>query len=520
MTTRIQPDLRPGAIVRLGEAEALTADIVIVGTGMGGGTLAWALRDAGLDVLLVERGGFLPREPENGQPDKTYLEKRYRTAQPWIDHATGQPFEPGVYYWVGGNTKMYGACLPRFRRSDFEEVQHQDGVSPSWPFSYDDLEPYYGQAERLYQVHGQLGEDPTEPPHSTPYPFSALAHEPTIERLAAAFRAQGLHPFHMSNGINLDTDEDRRAETASDGAPSPTGAKSDAENRAVRPALESSTVRLLTNAYVRRLVTDGRGGRVTAAEAIVDGRSVRISARTFVISAGAVNSAALLLRSATDQHPDGLANSSGLVGRRYMVHNSTFFLGIDPRRRNRTAWQKTLGLNDWYERGPGGYPLGNLQMLGKLQPAMVKSARPWAPSWALKLVTDRSIDLYLTTEDLPRLDNRIHADGDSISVSWTPNNLAPHGQLVRQVSRAVRRAGYPIILTERMSIATNSHQCGLAVAGHDPGRSVLDAQCRAHDLENLFVVDSSFFPSSGALNPALTIAANALRVAPAVASGG
>ncbi|WP_131810335.1 GMC oxidoreductase, partial [Mycolicibacterium mucogenicum] len=274
-------------------------------------------------------------------------------------------------------------------------------------------------------------------------------------------------------------------------------------------------IRLLVEAKVTRLLTSADGRTVVAAEAQLRGRTIRIEAKQFVISAGAVNSAALLLRSADKQHPDGLGNSSGLLGRNYMVHNSTFFVAIDPRRRNDTAWQKTLGINDWYLAGPDNeYPLGNLQMLGKLQAAMIKNARAWAPMWALKAAADRSLDIYLTTEDLPRLDNRVTVDQDDIFIRWRPNNVEPHRELVRRVTKAVRRSGYPIVLTQRMGIETNSHMCGTAVAGSDPSKSVLNPQCRSHDVDNLWIIDGSFFPSSAALNPALTIAANALRVAP------
>jgi choline dehydrogenase-like flavoprotein len=512
------PPLREGALATV-DQDPVTADVVIIGSGMGGGTLAWALKDTGLDVLIIERGQFLPREPENSQPDHVFIKKRYVTSKPWYDAKTGQPFQPGVYYWVGGNTKMYGACLPRFRRSDFNEVAHHDGVSPAWPFSYDDLEPFYSQAEQLFQVHGSVDEDPTEPPHSADYPYPPLPHEPAVERLANMLYLQGLHPFHMACAMHLPSLAERIADTTADGSPSSTGNKGDAENRAVRPALESPAVRLLLGAYVRRLHTSPDGHTVTAAQAQVGERTVRVEAKTFVVSGGAVNSAALLLRSVSDQHPNGLGNSSGLLGRNYMVHNSTFFLAVDPRQRNDTAWQKTLGLNDWYEAGPDTpYPLGNLQMLGKLQAPMVKAARPWAPKWALKAVTDRSLDIYLTTEDLPRRDNQVMIDGDKIMINWTPNNLGPHHELVKRVTRAVRQAGYPVALTERMGIATNSHMCGTAVAGTDSAASVLDPNCRSHDVSNLFVVDSSFFPSSAALNPALTIAANALRVARTIAA--
>lgn len=500
--------------------EVVTTDIAVIGSGMGGGTAAYALKDSGSRVLVIERGHRLPAEPQNSDLDEVYLKGRYKNADTWYNGRTGAPFKPGVYYWVGGNTKVYGACLPRFRASDFEETVHHDGVSPAWPFSYADLEPYYTRAEELFQVHGQVGEDPTEPFHSKPYPYPALDHEPAIQALADSFRRQGLHPFRMSNGLDADTPEKRALCATSDGAPNQAGLKSDAEKIAINPALESGNVTLMTDTTVTRLVTGPDGRRVVAALAEREGRTIRIEAQKFILAAGAVNSAALLLRSASQQHPRGLANSSGLVGQNYMVHNSTFFIGINPLKINRTLWQKTLGLNDWYEAGPTTrYPLGNLQMLGKLRASMLKMARSWAPNPILRAMSDRSIDIYLTTEDLPRRTNGIGVVDGQIHVWWQPTNLAPHKELVRRVSKAVRRAGYPVIFTERMGIETNSHQCGTAVAGHDPRTSVLNADCRTHDVENLWLVDSSFFPSSAALNPALTIAANALRVTETLVAG-
>lgn len=496
----------------------IDADIVIVGSGMGGSVAAWALRDAGLRVLVVERGDFLPEEPERGSVEAVYLEKRYANAEKWYDGSNGEPFAPGVYYWVGGNTKLYGAALPRFRAEDFEGLAHHDGVAPAWPFSYDELEPFYTQVEELFEVRGSVGEDPTEPRHSAEYPAPALPHEPAIQKLADAFRRQGLRPFHMPNAMNLDTQEQRDLERISDGAPSAGGLKGDAETRALGPALESGNISLLTRALVTEILTDESGKRATGLRVVRDGEDLLINAGTVVLSAGSVNSAALLLKSTSVAHPDGLANSSGLVGRNYMVHNSTFFMGVNPFRKNRTSWQKTLGLNDWYLPSRGHeFPLGNVQMLGKLRGAMAKGVRPWAPIFLLDIVTDRTVDLYLTTEDLPDPDNRVRVVDGKIFIDWKPNNLEPHRELVREVSRAVRKAGYPIILTERMKIATNSHQCGTAVAGDDPAKSVVDRNCRSHDVDNLWVIDGSFFPSSAALNPALTIAANALRVAPQIA---
>ena len=513
----LPPGIAAG-LVTLDDTDEIDTDILIVGSGMGGGTLAWALRDSGAQVLVVERGGFLPREPENHQPEQMYIKGRYKNAGFWYDGRTGAPFSPGVYYWVGGNTKFYGASMPRLRRSDFTEVRHQEGTSRAWPFTYDDLEPYYCQVERLLDVHGSAGEDPTEPEHSEPYPFPRLEHEPTIERLATSMRAQGLHPFHTPNALNIVTQAHRAAITTADGCPDDTGMKAEADNKLVRPAVQSG-VKLMVDTVVTRLLTSPDGRRIVAAEARHHGRIVRINATRFVVAGGAVNSAALLLRSATKNHPRGLANSSDLLGRNYMVHNSTFFVGVNPLRRNDTRWQKTLGMNDFYEPGATTeFPLGNLQMLGKLQGPMIKSARPWAPSWSLDFMTRRSIDIYLTTEDLPSLDNRVRVDHERILIDWRPNNLAPHRELVRRVTRIVRRAGYPLIFTQQMGIETNSHMCGTAVAGHDPGTGVLDAGCRSHDVANLWLADASFFPSSAALNPALTIAANALRIAPTIAA--
>ena len=500
-------------------SSTIETDIVIVGSGMGGSTAAWALRDCGLKVLVVERGDFMPEEVERGSAEAVHVRKRYANAEKWYDGSNGQPFVPGVYYWVGGNTKVYGAALPRFRAEDFETIVHQEGVSPAWPITYGELEPFYTAAEELFEVRGNLGEDPTEPPHSKAYPAPALEHEPTIQKLADAFQRQGLHPFHTPNAMNVGSQADRDLERISDGAPSVGGLKGDAEVRALRPALQSDGVRLLTRALVTEILTDESGKRVTGLRVQRDGKELIINAASVVLSAGAVNSAVLLLRSTSDAHPAGLANGSGLVGRNYMVHNSTFFMGVNPFRRNRTSWQKTLGLNDWYVAAGGHqFPLGNVQMLGKLRGAMVKGARPWAPIFLLEMVTDRSVDLYLTTEDLPDPNNRVRLEDGRIIIDWTPNNLAPHRTLVREVSRAVRKAGYPIILTERMRIETNSHQCGTAVAGTDPAKSVLDRDCRSHEVDNLWVIDGSFFPSSAALNPALTIAANAMRVAPKIAA--
>lgn len=488
-------------------------DVVIIGTGMGGGTLAYALRDSGARILLVERGDYLPQEPENWSPRDVFKLKRYKPTELWQD-PNGRPFQPGVHYFVGGNTKVYGAALPRLRQQDFEEIEHEGGTSPAWPIRYPDLEPYYAIAEKIYFVHGQVGQDPTEPPHSGPYPYPVVTHEPYIEELSLRLQKLGVNPFWLPMGIDLRTDGRCIRCKTCDGFPCKLLAKADSDICAIRPALESSNVQLWTNAYARRVYTDGPGKRATTLEIERNGEKLDIHADTFIVSCGAVNSAALLLRSANEACPHGLGNSSGLVGRHYMVHNNSALMAIDPRKRNSTVFQKTMAVNDYYLRGPDWpYPLGNLQLLGKLQAGMLTAAKPLVPHFLLQGMADHSVDWWVMSEDLPDPENRITLASDGgVRVHWKPNNRVTHEKLIRTASRLMRETGYPLVLVERMGIDTNSHQCGTLRFGNDPSTAVLDPYCRTYDIENLYVVDSSFFPSSAAMNPALTIAAQALRV--------
>jgi choline dehydrogenase-like flavoprotein len=491
------------------------ADVAIIGTGAGGGTLAWALRDIGARVLLLERGDFLPSEPENWSPEAVFLENRYKAAETWRD-ARGRPFSPGVHYFVGGNTKVYGAALPRFREDDFGEIEHAGGVSPAWPIAYAELAPYYDRAERLYWVHGEAGSDPTDPPRSGPFPFPPMPADPYMEDLVDRFRAQDLHPAPLPVGLDFRPGgKCIRCQTC-DAFPCRVLAKGDADVCSVRPALESPNVELWTNAFATRITTDGAGTRALGVELVRDGERMHVEADIVVAACGAVNSAALLLRSTTERHPTGLANSSGLVGRNYMAHNNSVLVGIDPRRPNPTIFQKTVAVNDFYRAGRDPdfpYPMGSLQPVGKLQPAMLRGSAPRVPGWALCFASSHSVDWWVMSEDLPELANRVTLDASGgIAVDWRPNNLRAHERLMAQAKSVLRRAGFSMLFDRRMGIETNSHQCGTLRFGHDPATSVLDPYCRAHDLDNLYVVDSAFFPSSAAMNPALTIAAQALRV--------
>jgi choline dehydrogenase-like flavoprotein len=477
---------------------------VIIGSGMGGGTTAHALAQRGVEVLVLERGDHLPREPENWSPRAVFTDRRYKPDEVWRD-ADGRSFAPGVHYVVGGNTKVYGASLPRFRERDFEAVEHEDGVSPAWPFSYADLEPYYGEAERMYRVHGTTGEDPTEPWRSTPFPFPALEHEPYIAGLAERLRAQGVTPSSNALGV------DRRAGGlcircgTCDGFACKLGAKSDAETCGIEPALATGKARLATGLRVRRIVADGR--RVDHLVAEDAEGEVKVTGSKFVLSAGAVNSAALLLTS-------NLANSSGRVGRNFMMHNNAHIVAVDLNRTNDVTFQKTLSVNDWYFDGGDGHPLGALQLIGKVQGAMMKTAAPrGVPVGVLNQIARRSVEWLIMAEDLPALENRVTVDAaGTITTARVARGLRTHDRLLERAKRLLRATGYDAVLTQHFDISMNSHQCGTVVAGVDPSTSVLDPWCRAHDLDNLWVIDAGFFPSSAAMNPALTIAAQALRV--------
>jgi choline dehydrogenase-like flavoprotein len=503
-------------------------EVIIIGTGAGGGTLAHTLAPSGRKLLLLERGDFLPRELQNWDPKAVFQENRYISKETWLD-ADGRPFQPQVHYFVGGATKVYGASLYRLRPQDFGDVRHIDGVSPAWPLGYDDFEPYYSKAEWLYQIHGNRGEDPTEGYASKPYPWPAVSNEPRMAALMSDLAAAGYHPFHAPCGILLDEADPPRSACIRckwcDGYPCLVHAKSDAEVLAVRPILDMPNVTLLVGAEVVKLETADSGRTVT--KVIVERRGVReeYASDVVVVSAGAANSAKLLLRSANDAHPQGLANGSGQVGRNYMFHNCAAVMAVSLEK-NPTVFQKTLALNDFYfgERD-FAYPMGNIQMVGKSLPPMYRGERPretaLAPEFTLQELSDHSVDFWLTTEDLPRPENRITVAADgTIALSYQPTNREEFARLFRRLETMLGGIGMrPHRLLQRnhyfeqdVPIAGVGHQVGTCRFGVDPATTVLDLTCRAHEIDNLYVVDTSFFPSIGAVNPALTAMANAIRV--------
>ncbi|MGW4392208.1 GMC oxidoreductase [Streptomyces sp. NPDC004685] len=516
-------------------------DVIIIGTGAGGGTLAHRLAPTGKRVLILERGGYLPRERDNWDSTAVFVKGKYRAPEFWYDKH-GNQFPPEVNYYVGGNTKFYGAALFRLRPEDFGELRHHDGISPAWPIRYEDLEPYYTQAEHLYLVHGRHGEDPTEGPASAQYARPPVEHEPRIQQLSDDLAKAGLHPFHLPIGVNLTQDENGRATHDSacircdrvDGFPCLMGAKSDAQVICVDPALTYDNVTMVTDAYVRRLETDPTGRTVTKVVAeLGNGATEEFGADIVVVAAGAVNSAVLLLRSASDRHPGGLANSSDVVGRHYMRHNNLALMAVS-KEPNPTRFQKTLALNDWYLGADDWeYPLGGIQMLGKSDADQIHGEAPrWAgavmPDMPFDVLAHHAVDFWLCGEDLPLPESRVTLDkDDAIHLALDEkNNIAGLKRLRHKLQGMLGHLGmhehhlldHSIYLHKGMPIGATAHQAGTVRFGDDPKSSALDVDCKAHDLDNLYVVDTSFFPSIGAVNPSLTAIANALRVGDHIAA--
>lgn len=491
----------------------MTRHVTIIGSGIGGATMAASLAPSGVPILILEKGEQLMPGPECRDDVAIFAQGRFQSDEVWQDQS-GKKFSPGNYYYVGGNSKFYGAVMMRLRREDFDQLAHLGGLSPAWPISYDDLEPWYQKAEQLYEVRGDPNQDPTEPDHSGHYDYAPIAHEPSIHNIVNRLRSQGLLPFSLPLAVDL---EEWLADGATpwDAYPNTGKGKKDAESAALQKALSFPNVRLMTGREVRKLVLDESGQRVSSI--LVDGPegTEQFSVDLLVLSAGAVQSSALLLRSACDQMPDGLANRSDSVGRYFMNHNCTAMLAIDPRHRNDAVYQKTLGLNDFYLRGgPGNCPLGNVQLLGKISGTILQSATSLLPAFFANWISRHSVDWYIMSEDLPRPESRVSLASDgTIILNWTRSNMRTHHALASRMKSILRRAGYPIILSRLFDGRTPSHQCGTVRFGTNPQTSALDRWCRSHDHDNLFVVDASFMPSSAAVNPSLTIAAQAMRVA-------
>ena len=552
-------------------------DAIVIGTGAGGGTLALHLAQAGKNILILERGSFMPQEKLNWDTSAVFLDNRYHTNETWQDK-DGKPLHPQQAYFVGGQTKVYGAAMFRMRAEDFGVIQHQGGISPAWPITYADLEPFYTQAEELFHVHGGLGAapsvpggygssfDPTEPFHSAKYPYPAFTNEPHMQTIEDDVRKLGVHTFPIPLGLKRNEANPLasrcvRCDTC-DGYPCLVHAKSDADINCIRQIMHWPNVTLMTNSRVTRLLTNSTGTAVTEVEVVHSGENkgtATYRAGLFALCAGAINSAVVLLASASDKHPNGLANRSGQVGRNFMYHQADALLAIGPER-NQDSYTKTWGTNDFYFRDSDPaypFPLGQVQPVGSFHFEMMKGdAPPLTPGFVLETMKHHAVPWWLTTEDLPDPNNRVtlhnttplsvesqqpgvagpHPAGDTgrtnesetvseaapmrIQLSYTPNNVESFNRLKDRWVDVLKRAGHATTsvplhayFKKRIPLEGVGHQNGTCRMGNDPATSVLDPHCKAHDLDNLYVVDASCFVSASAVNPSLTIIANAIRVA-------
>jgi choline dehydrogenase-like flavoprotein len=498
-------------------------DIIIIGTGAGGGTLLHKLKDSGKKILVLERGGFLPREKENWNSIEVFQKERYHTKEIWKTIGN-RDLHPGTGYWVGGNTKVYGAALFRLREKDFEKLEHAGGISPEWPVKYTEFEPYYAAAEKLYCVHGKMGLDSTEPYRSSEYPFPQVSHEPRIQELHDGLIEKGLHPFFMPVGIKLNESDPLNSEcircNTCDGFPCLIHAKSDADINCVRPSLKNNNVTLLTEAKVEKLVTTSNGKEIDHIIVKYKNETLQYKAFLVIVACGAINSAALLLNSANDQHPKGLANGSDQLGRNFMKHLSAAMLGISTKV-NPTKFQKTLAVNDYYFGSSDfSFPMGHVQLLGKSDKDQISPDAPFfTPGKTLSEMASHSIDWWFTGEDLPVSENRVTVQNGQIRLEYQENNEEGFKRLIQTWKHILEKLDsghsllpHAIYLSKDIPLAGVAHQTGTLRFGTDPSSSVLDINCKTHEIENLYVVDGSFFPSIGAVNPSLTIMANALRV--------
>jgi len=498
-------------------------NIIIIGSGAGGATMAYKLAGSGKKILIIERGDYVPVEKENWDSVEVFQKNRYTTQDLWLDKH-GRPFRPGMHYNVGGNTKFYGAALFRLREEDFKEIQHYGGISPAWPIQYEDLKEYYLEAEKLFHVHGKRGSDPTEPFDSEPYPYDALPHEPRIQEIFDELTNYGLHPFELPIGVYFTPHKAINAPYVLDrfdGFPDAAERKGDAHLCALSQALEYPNVELMVNTKVLKLNTDASGTRISEVVVEQEGETKTLTSDLVILSAGAINSAALLLQSKSEQFPNGLANSSDQVGRNYMFHQNSALVALytEP---NYTKFGKTFGINDFYHATQEyQFPLGHIQMLGKSDEHQIKADSPVpAPGFTFDLMAKHAVDFWLTSEDLPDPENKVTVEENGqIRISYTANNEKGHELLREELIKALKASGKfdsfwfkGFYFSKGMDIASPAHQNGTTKMGTDPQNSVVDPYCKAHDLENLYIVDGGFFVSSGAVNPALTIIAMALRV--------
>lgn len=470
-------------------------DAIVIGSGAGGSTLAYQLSRCGHRVLVVERGKFLkPRRVNTSDPIGRYIYHMIEN----IDDAS----------FVGGQTKFYGSALYRLRESDFHAVEHENGVSPAWPISYSDLEPYYNKAEVLYRVHGSAHGDPTEPPRAHPFPYPPINHAPIVSGLVKRIEQSGTPVSAIPLGVDYGPEGSCVLCSTCDGHYCQIDAKMDAEIAALRPALASKNVRLLTETDCLRVLTTTDGSRVTGVLLRHLGREQIARANVVALCAGVVGSVSLLRRSRTPKHPQGLGNASGCLGRYLAGHSVGIMFPFISWKRVPPMYTKTLAINCYYNGTvEWPYPTGVIQMAGQMP---FWGERPWPARQLTHLLGRHTLMCFYMSEALPARNTRLIFDGDEVVSRAAPmHNVRTFLKLRDLATDVFRRAGHRVLARRRLPLVW--HEVGTARFGKDPGTSVLDPDCQVHGIEGLYVVDASTLPSAGAVNTALTIIALALR---------
>ncbi len=472
-------------------------DAIIIGSGAGGGTVAHRLAYGGKRVLVVERGTSL-KEAIGDDPTASHF---------MYDILKGKPDDTR---FIGGLTKFYGAAHYRMRTSDFEEVQHEEGISPAWPISYAEIEPYYTQAEALYRVHGSATDDPTDPPRSSAMAYPPIPYPPLMTKMAARLTQAG-HPVSViPRGLDYGPEGKCVLCTTCDAYYCPYDAKMDAEIAALRPALATGNLTIATQTECLRVLTNEAGTKASGVVLRHEGKEYTLQAETIVVAAGIPESALLLRRSRMAAHPAGLGNNGGALGRYYSGHSvGMMFVLVSPAMLP-AIHTKSFALNQYYNGAPDWpHPLGVIQTAGQV-PFWQQASRLLRP--LAYLIGKSSVMCFYMGEALPsRESGLVFNEDDTVRETIQPiHNLQSFGRLRQLAQRAFGAAGYRSIARAREPYLW--HDVGTTVMGHDPATSVVDAQCQVHGIAGLYVADASVLPTAGAVNTALTIMALALRV--------
>ncbi|MEM7768711.1 MAG: GMC family oxidoreductase [Pseudomonadota bacterium] len=480
-----------------------TYDAIIIGSGMGGSAVALRLAQSGRKVLIVERGDWLPK-PKLAD----------RNVFLYDIQAPEDDFEI-----VGGRSKYYGAALYRFRETDFEARDFENGHSPAWPIGYADLEPYYGEAERLYRVHGAPDGDPSEPPRSAPYPHEPLPDDPQVAKVADQLRANGVDVAAIPRGIDYGGSGACVLCAQCDAHLCRFDAKMDAETAALRPALQTGNVEVLSKTECLAIVLSPDGQAAEGVRVRRNGTEHVVSAETVVVAAGYPHTPALLRRSRTDAHPEGLGNRGGWLGKGVGAHSTGTLFPLVRFTAMGERHTKTFAINAWFDGDPDdpdwAFPLGVSQIAGQTPFWNMASAlkRP-----AIRAVAERSLTVFHMTEATPDKETGWSFDGDELGTFTAPRHQpGSYDKLRERTKAAFKAAGYPVLAPNRE--VAFWHETGGAIMGDDPESSVIGSDGRVHGVGNLYVTDATAIPSASAVNTGLTILAFALRTADIIARG-